>query len=117
MYKFKREKQISFTDFNQPLGLQMNPDNRWVKKAAMIPWETIEAVPEPYRYACKAPAHGTRFAADSEAISLILMRNWSNRSEKTRTISISSVCPDMKTRFRLCRLCLLNFASVCLKRC
>ena len=48
----------------------MNPDNRWVKKAAMIPWETIEAVPEPYRYACKAPAHGTRFAADSEAISL-----------------------------------------------
>jgi hypothetical protein len=43
MYKFKREKQISFTDFNQPLGLQMNPDNRWVKKAAMIPWETIEA--------------------------------------------------------------------------
>ncbi|MCR4644182.1 MAG: hypothetical protein K5695_02065, partial [Oscillospiraceae bacterium] len=35
MYKFKREKQISFTDFNQPLGLQMNPDNRWIKKAAM----------------------------------------------------------------------------------
>ena len=43
MYKFKREKQISFTDFNQPLGMQMNPDNRWVKKAEMIPWETIEA--------------------------------------------------------------------------
>ncbi|SFC88039.1 hypothetical protein SAMN02910406_02561, partial [Ruminococcus albus] len=43
MYKFKKEKQISFTDFNQPLGLQMNPDNRWVKKAEMIPWETIEA--------------------------------------------------------------------------
>ena len=21
----------------------MNPDNRWVKKAEMIPWETIEA--------------------------------------------------------------------------
>ena len=43
MYKFKREKQISFTDFNQPQGLQMNPNNRWVKKAAMIPWDTIEA--------------------------------------------------------------------------
>lgn len=43
MYKFKREHQISFTDFNQPLGMQMNPDNRWVKKAEMIPWETIEA--------------------------------------------------------------------------
>ena len=43
MYKFKKDNQISFTDFNQPLGLQMNPDNRWVKKAEMIPWETIEA--------------------------------------------------------------------------
>ena len=52
MYKFKREKQISFTDFNQPLGLQMNPDNRWVKKAAMIPWETIEA-----EYAKLFPSH------------------------------------------------------------
>ena len=52
MYKFKREKQISFTDFNQPLGLQMNPDNRWVKKAAMIPWETIED-----EYAKLFPSH------------------------------------------------------------
>ena len=42
MYKFKREKQISFTDFNHLQGLQMNPDNRWVKKAAMIPWDTSE---------------------------------------------------------------------------
>ncbi len=52
MYKFKREKQISFTDFNQPLVLQMNPDNRWVNKAAMIPWETIEA-----EYAKLFPSH------------------------------------------------------------
>ena len=42
MYKFEHEKQISFTDFNQPQGLQMNPNNRWVRKASMIPWETIE---------------------------------------------------------------------------
>ena len=52
MYKFKREKQISFTDFNQPQGMQMNPDNRWVKKAAMIPWDTIEA-----EYAKLFPSH------------------------------------------------------------
>ena len=30
----------------------MNPDNRWVKKAAMIPWETIEA-----EYAKLFPSH------------------------------------------------------------
>ena len=32
MYKFK-SKQISFTDFNIPIGMKLNPDNRWVKKA------------------------------------------------------------------------------------
>ena len=52
MYKFKREKQIPFTDFNQPQGMQMNPNNRWVKKAAMIPWDTIEA-----EYAKLFPSH------------------------------------------------------------
>lgn len=52
MYQFKREKQISFTDFNQPQGMQMNPNNRWVKKAAMIPWDTIEA-----EYAKLFPSH------------------------------------------------------------
>ena len=52
MYKFDKEKQISFTDFNQPQGLQMNPENRWVKKAEMIPWDTIEE-----EYAKLFPSH------------------------------------------------------------
>jgi len=42
MYKYSRDTQIKFEDFNQPMGLKMNPNNRWVKKAALIPWETIE---------------------------------------------------------------------------
>ena len=41
MYKFK-SKQISFSDFGQPVGMETNPDNRWIKKAAVIPWEQIE---------------------------------------------------------------------------
>ena len=41
MYKFK-SKQISFTDFNTPIGMKLNSDNRWVKKAEMIPWDEIE---------------------------------------------------------------------------
>lgn len=52
MYKFDHEKQFSFTDFNQPQGMQINPNNRWVQKAAMIPWETIEA-----EYAKLFPSH------------------------------------------------------------
>jgi IS5 family transposase len=41
MYKFK-SRQISFTDFNTPIGMKLNPENRWVKKAEMIPWDEIE---------------------------------------------------------------------------
>ena len=42
MYKFDRNHQYCLSDFNQPLGMDMNPENRWVKKAAMIPWDKIE---------------------------------------------------------------------------
>ncbi len=42
MYKFDRDRQFKFSDFNQPMGLKMNPENRWVLKAAAIPWNEIE---------------------------------------------------------------------------
>lgn len=42
MYKFDRNHQFKLSDFNQPIGLKMNPENRWVKKAATIPWNGIE---------------------------------------------------------------------------
>ena len=42
MYKFDRYHQYSLSDFNQPMGMEMNPENRWVKKASMIPWDEIE---------------------------------------------------------------------------
>ncbi len=42
MYKKDRHHQFGLTDFNQPIGLKMNPENRWVRKADVIPWEEIE---------------------------------------------------------------------------
>ena len=42
MYKSNRYRQFSLSDFNQPIGLKMNPENRWVKKAETIPWMEIE---------------------------------------------------------------------------
>ena len=42
MYKFDRNHQFTLSDFNQPMGLKMNPENRWVTKAATIPWKEIE---------------------------------------------------------------------------
>ncbi|WP_143122590.1 transposase [Sporomusa acidovorans] len=35
-------KQITFEDFNQPVGMHLSPRNRWVKKAELIPWDQIE---------------------------------------------------------------------------
>ena len=31
MYKYTDNTQSNFLDFNQPIGLHMNPENRWVK--------------------------------------------------------------------------------------
>lgn len=42
MYRSTKIQQISLTDFNQALGFKINPQNRWVKKAALIPWLKIE---------------------------------------------------------------------------
>ncbi len=42
MYKPSDRSQSSFLDFNQPMGLQMNPNNRWVKMADSVPWDVFE---------------------------------------------------------------------------
>lgn len=42
MYKSDNSLQSSFLDFNQPMGLHMNPENRWIKMADMIPWDVFE---------------------------------------------------------------------------
>ena len=42
MYKKDRLRQLGLADFNQPVGLKMNSENRWIKKASIIPWDEIE---------------------------------------------------------------------------
>lgn len=42
MYKSQVNTQLSFEDFNQPIGLTMNPENRWIKEADQIPWVALE---------------------------------------------------------------------------
>ena len=41
MYKRARQ-QAAFTDFNQAAGLNLDPENRWIKYAQLIPWESME---------------------------------------------------------------------------
>lgn len=42
MYKTTDNSQNNFLRFNQPIGLHMNPNNRWIKMADSIPWELFE---------------------------------------------------------------------------
>lgn len=42
MYKPADKLQTSFLDFNQPMGMHMNPDNRWIRMADKIPWDLFE---------------------------------------------------------------------------
>ena len=42
MYKTTDKSQPSFLDFDQPLGMHMNPNNRWVRLAEVVPWDEYE---------------------------------------------------------------------------
>lgn len=42
MYKSDTKLQTFFLDFNQPMGLHMNPEKRWIKMADMVPGDVFE---------------------------------------------------------------------------
>ena len=41
MYQYSNG-QIRLSDFKQPMGMNLKEDNRWVKRALLIPWNDIE---------------------------------------------------------------------------
>lgn len=84
MYKSDNKLQSSFLDFNQPMGLHMNQENRWIKMADMIPWDVFEKnykhlfksktgnVAKPLRMALGALIIQTRFQySDGELVQQI----------------------------------------------
>ena len=42
MYKAVDKLQHFFLDFNQSLGMKMNPENRGIRLADSIPWNELE---------------------------------------------------------------------------
>ena len=42
MYKLSQEHQITFYDFNQSCGMQLDPTNEWIDLAKRIPWDACE---------------------------------------------------------------------------
>jgi IS5 family transposase len=42
MYRTEDKQQLAFKDFYLPFGGKLNPTNRWVQLAQLIPWEDLE---------------------------------------------------------------------------
>ena len=66
MYKPADKTQTFFLDFNQPAGLHLNPNNRWVQMEDKVPWKYLKqstpvCFPVAQAKCCKAVAYGTRF--------------------------------------------------------
>lgn len=43
MYKANNNKQNSLDDFEQPMGMHLNAENRLVRLAKIIPWSKYES--------------------------------------------------------------------------
>jgi len=42
MYRIEKHEQLSIEEFKLPFEGKLDPENRWVEKLRMIPWETLE---------------------------------------------------------------------------
>lgn len=63
MYRTSPPGQLSFENFYLPFGGKLSSDNRWVKLAKLIPWETVEAnYAEQFSATMGAPAKPFRVA-------------------------------------------------------
>jgi transposase, IS5 family len=63
MYRISPPGQLSFENFYLPFGGKLSSDNRWVKLAKLIPWETVEAnYAEQFSATMGAPAKSFRIA-------------------------------------------------------
>jgi hypothetical protein len=98
MYRTEDKQQLAFKDFYLPFGGKLNPTNRWVQLAQLIPWEDLE---EEYAagFAIEsgqgAPAIPFRTALGA----LIIKENWvslmkrlSCRSRKLHICNTWSAC-------------------------
>jgi len=43
MYRSKNHQQAEFPDFYLPFSGHLDPENRWVTLARLVPWELAEA--------------------------------------------------------------------------
>ncbi|MCG8484461.1 MAG: IS5 family transposase [Clostridia bacterium] len=78
MYKKQEHQMLLPHDFFLPFGGQLNPDNRWVKMAAMIPWWKVEE-----KYAKKFKSKTGKVALSVRvALGALIIQNKCNYSDQ-----------------------------------
>lgn len=91
MYRTTSPGQLSFENFYLPFGGKLSGDNRWVKLAELIPWETVEAdYAEQFSDSMGAPAKSFRVALGALII-----------KEKLGTINMLSFAEGVETQQQL----------------
>lgn len=66
MYRTQHNGQLSIMDFHVPFGGTLDPDNRWVLLAELLPWQELEEAYAPQFSANEgAPAKPVRLAFGS----------------------------------------------------
>ncbi len=78
MYIMSDFHQISFFDFNQSCGMQLDPENEWVRLAARIPWDRAEMM-----YAAMFPSSTGRPAVPLRvALGSLIIKQRKNLSDR-----------------------------------
>jgi len=102
MYRANRQSELP--DFYLPFGGKLDPENRWVKLARIVPWYLVE---EDYRAnfadsGMGAPAKESRIALGAliikERLGVTPTRKPSPRSVKTPISNTSSACTNTSAR-------------------
>jgi len=65
-------KQIGITDFMMPSGFPLNPENRWIRRSNMLPWDKIEFIAG--SYSGYDPAIGRPSTAPRMAIGALILK-------------------------------------------
>ena len=86
MYKHNAKQLLLPHEFFMPFEGQLNPENRWCKLAAMIPWEIAE---ERYIESLGNPNAGQKAYAVRMALGTLIIQNKKNLSDRETVAEIT----------------------------
>ncbi|MCY9692576.1 IS5 family transposase [Paenibacillus alginolyticus] len=85
MFVLNRDRADLLENFYLPFGGKLNPTNRWVQLAAIIPWEKVE---EKYVGSFKSPSIGQKAYSARIALGSLIIKERLGLSDRETTLQI-----------------------------